>query len=71
VPTFEQEQAARRAELARALAGADPDQPVHTCSCGREIRKLNYASDTPKCTCGFPPATCRCQPLTTEGSTTP
>jgi hypothetical protein len=69
MPTFEQEQAARRAELHRALAGAPAEQPAETCGCGRPMRRLNYASDTPKCICGYAPDLCRCQPIT-EGSTT-
>jgi hypothetical protein len=33
-----------------------------TCHCGREVRLLNEASDTPKCVgCGYVPALCRCQ----------
>lgn len=31
------------------------------CRCGREVRKLNAASDTPKCDgCGYTSDLCRC-----------
>jgi hypothetical protein len=33
------------------------------CHCGREVRKLTAASDTPKCVgCGYTEEVCRCQP---------
>lgn len=40
-----------------------PEQPESypPCPCGREIKKLNAASDTPKCVgCGYPAEVCRC-----------
>lgn len=33
-----------------------------SCPCGRDVKLLNPASDTPKCVgCGYPPADCTCQ----------
>jgi hypothetical protein len=32
------------------------------CGCGREVKLLNPASDTPKCVgCGYVPELCRCE----------
>lgn len=42
---------------------ASPDV-FGTCPCGRELRLLNAASDTPKCAaCGRLPELCQCEPL--------
>lgn len=41
-----------------------PDEPevYPPCRCGREVRKLNAASDTPKCVgCGYVEELCRCE----------
>lgn len=40
-----------------------PDEPevYPPCHCGREVRKLNAASDDAKCVgCGYIPELCRC-----------
>lgn len=37
-------------------------EDVERCRCGRVVRKLNPASDTPRCEgCGYVPALCRCE----------
>lgn len=39
----------------------DPEETYQPCRCGREVRKLNEASDTPKCTgCGYTEPLCTC-----------
>lgn len=37
------------------------DATFAPCPCGREVKKLNAASDDPKCVgCGYPADLCRC-----------
>lgn len=41
---------------------ATETEPFETCRCGREVKLLNPASDTPKCVgCGYPSELCRCE----------
>lgn len=50
----------------RATWTAPDDEAYPPCHCGREVRKLNAASDTPKCVgCGLPDPACACQDQTT------
>jgi hypothetical protein len=40
----------------------DTETDASTCRCGRDLRKLNAASDTPKCVgCGYVSELCRCE----------
>lgn len=62
MPTFEQEQAARKAHVLAHLAGPRPTDEA--CRCGREMRMLSIASPRPTCAgCGYPSDLCTCQPL--------
>lgn len=38
------------------------ERPIERCRCGRDMRLLNEASDTPRCVgCGYTPELCRCE----------
>jgi len=46
--------------MAEDVSRAVPEAST-ACRCGRELKLLNAASDTPKCVgCGYVPELCRC-----------
>jgi hypothetical protein len=62
MPTFEQEQAARRAHVLHELT-TGPQPTGDACRCGRQVARLSPASPRPTCRgCGLPSELCPCKP---------